>query len=151
MPNESFNQTLEYLVDLLALTEDPWWILGSAAVFLSGRDPGLIGDIDVLLSEADAQRIMSDQGLENLRDGGTPRYRSTIVLRPNLGQLPVELLAGYRIFQNDAWNAIWPSTRVSVTYRGHEVFVPSVEEQISMLEMLGRAKDFDRIRVLQAR
>ncbi|MEL6691663.1 MAG: hypothetical protein AAFQ12_01325 [Pseudomonadota bacterium] len=133
------------------MTEDPWWILGSAAVFLSGHDPGPIGDIDVLLSEADAQRLMSDQGLENLRDGGTPRYRSTIVLRPTLGEMPVELLAGYEVFQNDTWIAIWPTSRVSVTYPDREVFVPSVEEQISMLEMLGRAKDFDRIRAMQAR
>ena len=151
MSHLTLDQTLGRLVRLLSATTDPWWILGSAAVYLKGYDPGLIGDIDALLSEADAQRLMSDNGLDNLRDGGTPRYRSTYVLRPNLGEMPVEILAGYEIFQNDAWTSIWPSTRASILYQDNEIFLPSDEELISTFERLGRAKDLARIRAMTKR
>ena len=147
----TFNQTLERLVHVLTVTEDPWWILGSAAMYLKGYDPGHIGDIDVLLSEADAQRVMSVQALNNDSDGGTPRYRSTYVLRPHLGKVPVELLAGYEIFQNPDWYPVWPLSRIALTYRNNEIFVPSDKELISIFERLGRTKDFDRIRAIQAR
>ena len=151
MWHHTFNQTLERLVRLLNAAQDPWWILGSAAVYLKGRDPGRIGDIDVLLSEADAERVMSDQGLHNLKDGGTPRYRSAYVLKPNVGETPVELLAGYDIFQDNVWRPVWPVSRIAILYRGNEIFVPSDEELISIFERLDRAKDFDRIRAMQAR
>ena len=151
MSHLTFNQTLDRLVHILTVTEDPWWILGSAAIYLKGFDPGQIGDIDVLLSEADAQRVMSDQGLDNNRDGWTGRYRSAYVLRPNLGEMPVELLAGYDIFQDNVWRPVWPLSRIAITYKRNEIFVPSDEELMSIFEQLGRAKDFDRIRAMQAR
>lgn len=146
-----FDQTLERLVSLLKETQDPWWILGSAAVYLKGYDPGDIGDIDVLLSEADAQRLISDQGLDNLRDGGTDRYRSAYVLKPSLGELPVELLAGYEIFHDKAWRSVSPLSRVSISYQGAALFVPSDQDLISIFTQLGRSKDFDRIRAMQRR
>ncbi|GAB5453786.1 MAG: hypothetical protein Hens2KO_00150 [Henriciella sp.] len=151
MPCQSFSQTLERLVRLLAVTKDPWWILGSAAVYLKGYDPGRIGDIDVLLSGADARRVMSDRGLNNQMDGGTQRYRSAYVLKPKLGDMPVELLAGYEIFQNGVWTSVWPVRRTAIAYKDSEVFVPSDEELIAIFEQLGRAKDFDRIRSMQTR
>lgn len=151
MSYHSFNQTLDRLVRLLAVTEDPWWILGSAAVYLRGHDPGHIGDIDVLLSVADAQRIMSDHGLYNQRDGGTPRYRSAYILKPNLGDMRIELLAGYEIHQDGVWTSIRPTSRNSISYNGNVVFVPSDAELISIFEQLGRAKDIVRIRSMQTR
>lgn len=150
MSCHSFNRTLDRLVRLLAVTEDPWWILGSAAVYLKGYDPGHIGDIDVLLSVADARRVVSDHGLANQRDGGTSLYRSAYVLRPNLGEMPVELLAGYEILQDNAWSTVSPVSRNPIFYKGSEVFVPTDDELISIFEQLGRAKDFDRIRAMQA-
>lgn len=147
----TFNQTLERLVCLLTTTKDPWWILGSAAVYLKGYDPGHIGDIDVLVSEADAQRLMSDHGIDNQRDGGTLQFRSAYVLRPSLGEMSVEVLAGYEIFQNDAWSYVLPGTRISISHKKMDVFVPSDEDLISIFERLGRAKDFDRICAMQAR
>ncbi|NQY38857.1 MAG: hypothetical protein HRT80_02030 [Henriciella sp.] len=104
-----------------------------------------------LLSEADAQRVMSDQGLVNHHDGGTQRFRSSYVLRPNLGEMPIELLAGYEIFRADAWSQVWPGSRISIFYENNELFVPSDVELIAIFEGLGRAKDFDRIRAMKAR
>lgn len=146
-----FTQTLGRLVRLLTVTQDPWWVLGSAAVYLKSYDPGRIGDIDVLLSEADAQRLMVENGLDNHRDGGTPRYRSAYILKPELGEMPVELLAGYETYQDNAWSSIWPGSRNLVSFGGNELFVPSDAELISIFKQLGRAKDFDRIRAMRAR
>ena len=151
MPHHSFKQTLKRLAGLLTVTEDPWWILGSAAVYLKGYEPGGIGDIDVLLSEADARRLMSAHGLSNQRDGGTDRYRSVYVLKPNLGEMPVELLAEYEILHDNVWCPVRPLSRAFVSYQGDAFFVPSDEELISIFAQLGRPKDFDRIRAMQRR
>ena len=145
------SQTLERLAEFLSVTQDPWWILGSMAVFLKGYDPGRIGDIDVLVSEGDAARLMSHHGLANDKDGGTSRYRSNYVLQPILGDLPIDLLAGYEIFYGETWRPIEPKSHQQVTYDGITFYVLADEELIALFEMLGRAKDLDRIRAMQTR
>jgi hypothetical protein len=47
-------ETLARVADALAEARQPWWIIGSAAVALHGADV-TVGDVDVLLGEADAR------------------------------------------------------------------------------------------------
>ena len=148
---DSLTQTLLKLAQCLSQTEDPWWVLGSAAVFLKGYDPGQVGDIDVLVSERDAAKLMSRHGWSNDKDGGTERYRSGYVLRPDLGALPVEILANYEIMTRQTWKPVWPASRFKVMHKGCAFYVPSDENLVEIFERLARPKDFDRIRAMQGR
>lgn len=146
---DSLTQTLLKLAHYLSKVEDPWWILGSAAVYLKGYDPGRIGDVDVLVSERDAVKLMSRHGWSNDKDGGTERYRSGYVLRPDLGALPVEILANYEILSRQTWKPVCPATRHQVMHKGCAFYVPSDENLVEIFERLARPKDFDRIREMQ--
>jgi hypothetical protein len=148
---DSLTQTLLKLAQCLSQVEDPWWILGSAAVYLKGYDPGQVGDIDVLVSAQDAAKLMSRYGWGNDKDGGIERYRSGYFLRPNLGGQPVEILANYEILTRQKWEPVRPKSRLQVMHFGRAFYVPSDAELVEIFERLARPKDFDRIRAMQAR
>nr|WP_070961368.1 hypothetical protein [Hyphomonas sp. Mor2] len=143
-PN-ALRRIAEFLID----TSDPWWVLGSTAMALIGVDPGEIRDVDLLVSERDAQTLMRKHDLENQADGGTRGFRSSHILKPNLIDRPVEILSGYQIYQDGAWVLVEPSSRLSVRVGASTVFVPDREEQISLLQRLGRPKDLARLALFE--
>lgn len=136
---------LRRVAAFLSSTTDPWWVLGSAAMALSGIDPGGIRDVDVLVSKRDAKALMARYALKNSADGGTERYRSAIFLMLDLGERRVEIMAGYEIRAGDRWERVEPGTRDPVKIDEAVLFVPSVEDQIAILRQLGRPKDLARL------
>ncbi len=137
---------LQATADFLSDTDDPWWVLGSAAMALIGVDPGEVRDIDVLVSPRDAQALMRVHGLTNQADGGTHRFRSHYFLQPNLGDIPVEVMSGYQIFESGSWLPVAPASRLAVTVGEATAFVPDRADQIDLLKRLGRPKDLNRLR-----
>ncbi len=145
MLSDLHQMTLQQVADLLADTQDPWWVLGSAAMALIGGDPGEVGDIDVLVSGRDAEALMQAFALTNQADGGTPQFRSDYYLVPQLGALRVEIMAGYQICCGDAWQPVTPASRQAVTVGPATLLVPDRQEQIELLQRLGRPKDLARL------
>ena len=136
------------VASLLSGAQDPWWIIGSASVALKGYSAGQIADIDVLVSPADADRLMARHGLDNLQDGGTARYRSSHFLRPIVGEVPVEIMAGYEIFRDHEWRPVWPPSRERIRVGRVDIFAPSDADLIDILKRLERAKDLARIQAM---
>ncbi|MDJ0920826.1 MAG: hypothetical protein QNI84_06830 [Henriciella sp.] len=151
MLNADLIATLGQLSAFLDHTEDPWWVLGSAAVALKGYNPQGVRDVDVLVSERDAEALIKRWGIRNQRDGGTATYRSRYFLLPKLGALRVEIMAGYEIVCDDTWQAVQPTSRTRIDVEGMPVFVPSDEDLISLFQMLGREKDLMRISAMRQR
>ncbi len=138
------------LAAFLEDTSDPWWILGSAAVALSGVNPGGVRDIDVLVSLQDARRLMETKALPNEVDGGGALFRSEIFLRPEIGDVPVEIMANYVIREEGGWWPVKLQTREAVSVCGTTVYVPELGEQAMLLQRLGRPKDLRRLACLRA-
>ncbi len=138
--------TLRRVAVFLAETRDPWWIVGSVAMALIDIDPGDIRDIDVLVSEQDADGLMRRHGLDNAVDGGTDRFKSNILLYPPLGPVSVEVMGNYRIRQGETWHLVKPQTRQKVVLDGIDLFVPDRSEQAQLLQRLGRPKDLQRLK-----
>jgi hypothetical protein len=126
--------------------EDDWWIIGSAAAALSGADLGAVGDVDLLLSERDARRLL-DLWAGARRSDAAPdvKFRSAVFARFEATPLPVEAFGGFEMKIRGRWRAVLPLTREA---RG-EVFTPSVAEQIALLQAMGRDKDGARIAALK--
>lgn len=141
--------TLKRISEFLSECVDPWWIIGSAAIALIEIDPGEVRDIDVLISPRDSARLMRAHQLEDQADGGTDRYRSDSVLRPELGNVPVEFLSNYFIKAKEQWIQLAPKTQTSVNLDGATVFVPDTKEQVEILLRLGRQKDLRRVELIQ--
>lgn len=143
-------ETLKNTSRFLAASEDPWWILGSSAIALCGIDPQIIRDIDVVISPQDARRLMKRYDLSNQADGGNHLFRSEIVLRPQLGPIPLEILSNYEIRERGTWTLLTLNTRKTVEVEGATLFVPELDEQIEILTKLGREKDLQRIALIRS-
>lgn len=137
---------LRRITEFLSETADPWWVLGSAAMALIGVDPGEIRDIDVLVSASDAEALMTAYSLPNEADGGTEGFRSTYFLKPDLGDVPVEVMGGYQIRTAGLWTPVEPLSRQRITIDNAVVYIPNRKEQIEILKQLGRPKDLARLK-----
>jgi hypothetical protein len=137
---------LQRVADFLSETADPWWVLGSAAMALIGVDPGEIRDIDVLVSASDAEALMTTYSLPNEADGGTEGFRSTYFLKPDLGDVPVEVMGGYQIRTGGLWTPVEPLSRQRITIDNAKIYIPNRNEQIEILKQLGRPKDLARLK-----
>lgn len=132
----------------MADARDDWWIIGSAAVALHGRDPGGIADIDVLLSEADATALLEPRGILPQQPSGTDLFRSRFFAHWDGTPLPTEFMAGFELCEGGKWTPIWPRTREAVDVDGAALFVPSREELKDILVRFGRGKDLARATLL---
>lgn len=127
---------------------DEWWIIGSAAAALSGADIAVVRDVDLLLSEADAGRLLKRwAGAPSSAATPDAQFRSKIFARFEQTPLAVEAFGGFEMKVRQGWRAVTPLTREP---RGG-VFTPSVAEQIAILEAMGRDKDRARIAALRRR
>jgi hypothetical protein len=136
--------------NLMKAAHDPWWIISSAAVALHGADAGNVGDVDVVLSVSDAQRLLPPLGLELRRGSDHPDFRSDIFGTWTGQPLDIEFMAGFCHRSGDRWSPIQPKTREAIVLGDLAVFVPSRVELLQILRSFGRPKDMERAARLEA-
>ncbi len=142
--------TLDQLSPHFTLLADPWWLFGSAAMALHGARPLAIGDVDLLISRSDAPRLLGRLGLALAPGSQSDRFRSDVFACWRTAPLPVEILAGFHVRTGNTWDEIRPATRLPVRLASGTVYVPDVPELIWLCRRFGRAKDLERIRLLEA-
>lgn len=148
--NPALSASLKTIGNVMVEAHDPWWIIASAAVALHGADPSHVADVDVLLSIADARRILPAIGIE-LRPGSPhAAFRSSIFGTWTGTTLPVEFMADFQRQSGEAWLPVRPATRQSVEVESAVVFVPERMELQAMLAAFGRPKDIERAQKLAA-
>jgi hypothetical protein len=138
--------------DLHRHCRDPWIVIGSAAAYLAGAAV-TVADLDVLTSVRDAQAMAGHwQAQRDLEytPADSPRFRSHFLARFHFGGLPVEVMGGLEVSGADGWMPvrIGASTRVDID--GLSVPIPTVAEQIRVLQSFARPKDFQRVALLKA-
>lgn len=122
---------------------DPWWLIGSAALHVSGVPDIAVHDIDVLVTDADATRLLA-HWRERIDAAFEPER--TDLFRSRFGRiggfaLPVEVMGDLELFRDGAWRMVWPADRDMVEWCGLTVPVPSLAAQCAILESFGRPKD----------
>ena len=142
--------SLPAIASTMAVAEDRWWIIGSAAVALHGADLTDVRDVDIVLSIADAARILSHLGIAPDAGAGHPDFRSRIFATWGGAALPVEFMADFHCRSRDRWLPVQPTTRIAISGEGWTVFVPDKDELGAILAMFGRPKDIERRRRLTA-
>ncbi|WP_375428054.1 hypothetical protein [uncultured Sphingomonas sp.] len=146
----ALSTSLNAIGNIMVQTHDPWWIIASAAVALHGANPGHVADIDVLLSVADARRILPTIGIEPRQGSAHAAFRSSIFGTWTGTALPVEFMADFHRRSGEAWLPVQPAARQSVEVEGVVVFVPDRAELQAMLAAFGRPKDMERAQSLAA-
>ena len=144
-------ETLEQLApDLETLTED-WWLIGSAALVLSGVEPG--GDRRRRHPDDACRRGAfwpGGGGSEGHAPGPSERFRSEVFFRRSDTPLPVDVMAGFEVSTADGWTPVRPRTRVALNWRGGRYFAPSQRELLDILALFGRPQDRERAALLNA-
>jgi hypothetical protein len=138
-------QALASLLNIASEIHDPWWIIGGAATALLTGNITDVHDIDVLLSPADARRLIAILELPDGTDGGSSRFRSDVYATWTAPPVPIDLLGGFQVKAGDHWTPVAPKTRQPFQTPAGTVFLPSVEEQVEITKLLGRRRDFERI------
>ncbi|HEV7277545.1 MAG TPA: hypothetical protein VGN80_14770 [Devosiaceae bacterium] len=87
--------------------------------------------------------------LPDKTDGGTERFRSEVYATWMVPSVPIDLLGGFHVKVNGRWTPIRPKTREPTVTPVGTVFLPSVEEHIAITRLLGRPRDFQRIRAIR--
>lgn len=143
-------QTFYRVSELATAARDPWWIFGGAAAVLCGAEDVEAHDVDVLMSPHDARRVLISQGIDNLGDGGTDRFRSEVYGKLNNAPLPIDVLAGFEVKQAGTWVPVNFSVPLRINLATGPVFIPKIEELIALFRLCGRPKDIDRVDRLEA-
>lgn len=97
MLSAELRETLVMLADAMRDARDPWWVISSAAVALHGVTPIQVGDVDVLMSVSDAQRLMERLGVAPVDDAASPMFRSALFGRWEVPPLLVEIMADFHV------------------------------------------------------
>ncbi|WP_114240091.1 hypothetical protein [Dyella sp. C9] len=130
---------------------EPWCVIGSAAALLVGASVS-VADVDVLASRADAERLMAlwaDRREATHEPADGHRFRSYFA-RFRFPGLPVEVMGGLELDQGDGWKPVVAGKLSLAGLNGLAVPVPSIEDQIRILESFGREKDLARAKTLRA-
>jgi hypothetical protein len=136
---------LDAALELVAAASDDWWLIGSAAMVLHGASDLQVGDVDLLMSAADAERVRQALQLPNLADGASPQFRSEVFLRIDAASAPIEIMGGFEFRTTDGWSRLEPATREPVAWRGAALYVPALDELIRITRAFGRPKDMQRV------
>lgn len=136
--------------DLRRHCRDPWWVIGSAAARLLGAEV-TVGDIDLLTSARDADLLAGYWQAHrdaNHIPADDDRFRShfTRFLFPGL---PVELMGGLESWRESGWEPVQIAEAAVVNFAGLALPVPTLAEQIRLLERFGRPKDQRRAALLK--
>lgn len=126
-----------------------WWIVGSAAMALSGVEGVEPEDVDMLGSKATMMRFLHRWRIAP----GVPRPGSRFRSYPyerisRAGCLPIETMGDLHVDADGAWVPVRPRTRVPVEIGGHRVYVPSLDEQAEILRLFGRPKDLAKAKLI---
>jgi hypothetical protein len=137
------------VADAAREARDRWWVIGSAAMALHGAAVQ-VGDIDLLMSRADAARLLELHGRVPMAGSKHDKFRSEVFGRLELSGYTVEVMGGFHVHDGAEWREVRPQSRIALRVGSAELFVPSVAELIEMCRLFGRAKDAERERLLRA-
>lgn len=131
------------LPELMRTFRDPWWIIGSAAMVLADIPNVAPQDIDVLCSRRDALQLREawiDHVDAAYRPADETRFRSAFARFVHL-PMPVEVMGGLELMTATGWRPVQVHDDLRLDVAGHEVRVPTLDEQRRILLAFGREKD----------
>ncbi|WP_343124517.1 hypothetical protein [Rhodanobacter sp. C01] len=111
-----------------------------------------MADLDVLTSTRDAEVLIYEWRLRR-DDTRTPadveRFRSCYA-RFHFPGLPVEVMGGLELFGESGWMRVQVGETGTVDMDGLAVTIPSIGEQLRIMESFGRPKDLRRAALLKS-
>jgi hypothetical protein len=132
-----------------ATLRDDWWIIGSAAIALTGVDIEVL-DVDLLVSERDAQALLGSWAAPKTTTSGQDCFRA--VSGEHAGTpIPIQVMGRLEVHMDDQWVPVSPTTRVRIDLPDGAVHVPDPDDLLALLLMFRRPQDLVRAEMLLRR
>lgn len=128
---------------------DDWWIIGSAAIALTGVDIEVL-DVDLLVSERDARSLIGTWARPKTSPDGADRFRS-VSAEHTATPIPIALMGRLEVHNGEEWLAVRPTTRIGIDLSVGRVFIPDPDDLLALLLMFRRPQDLVRAEMLLRR
>jgi hypothetical protein len=133
------------LGDLMETQSEPWWIIGSTAMVLAGIKSIVPDDIDVVGSSALLADMMTRAGAVAPETKSHAQFRSLPYGRiPVIGGTEIEVMGDLEVCISGQWQRLTLKSRCEVKVGGVCLYVPTLEEQMSVFRLFGRPKDISK-------
>lgn len=146
---------LAVLLDRLAPDLDellePWVVIGSAALVISGAAAPHCADLDILTTEAGAERLealWADWRQGHYAPDPKGPFRSRFS-RYDFAPGFVEVMGNLRVLKARTWRPVEVREVVRFEFEGRHWPAPSHAEQVRILKLFGRDKDLERVSLIQ--
>lgn len=127
--------------DLQTLKENSF-VIGSCALILSGLPIGETSDLDLLVSQQDAEQLKLIWG-DQLRKNYTPTdahlFQSNFG-RFDFGELDIEIMGDLKVFNNE-WKPVQIKDWIEFPVGEYKIKIPTLREQMRIFYLFGRDKD----------
>ena len=126
-----------------------WWIIGSAALALSGIDVEP-RDIDVFAASDVMEAVRATLGVAAM-PSSSDRFRSDpyFQFHPEAG-VEIDFMGGLQVWSESEWISLHIESKCPVTCGSGTLFVPNLDDQVCILRLFGRPKDLARIALIEA-
>lgn len=148
---ERINQTLAFIADELKEVAPYSCIIGASAMILHGYEIGDTADIDILTTSegSDKLQLSLKEYMET-----APLTKENELFRSNFArfQLPlmdVEVMGELQVCKDKEWRPVFIEEYTTLHIENVAIRIPTLKEQIRVLSLFGREKDYRRINQLR--
>lgn len=146
--DERLEKSLSHLVTMMTGAREPWWIIGSTAMVLSGVEGIHPDDVDVV---ADGKMLQRIAGVPESEPKPHEKFRSNPYTRIKVaGGMDIEFQGDLALWENNKWTQLSFCSRIETRINDILLYVPSLDEQLLIFRRFGRAKDLAKARILEA-
>jgi len=151
MIKDKIIRTLSEAASGLKLLDDGFFVIGASAIILSGTDIGNTGDIDIIVSSHDAdklKKIWKDKIESN------PQLKDSDLFKSNFGrykflEMDIEIIGDLLIFRDGRWTEVKVQEYTLTDINGLSVKIPTIKDQERILQLFGREKDMVRLELIK--
>ncbi len=127
----------------LQILKDNYFVIGSCALVLSGISIKKTSDLDLLVSNEDAEQLKlmwASRRRENYSPSDQHLFRSNFA-RFYFDELDVEVMGGLEVFRNNGWMQLRNENCLEISIGEQKIKIPTLEEQKQIFYFFGREKD----------
>jgi hypothetical protein len=130
--------------------QDEFFVIGAAALIISGIPINDTMDIDLLTSSRDADKLKvlwKDRRL-NYKPSEITRFKSNFA-RFQFDFLDVEVMGDLEVYSEGQWCKVTVNDFKLFPLNDSQIKVPTLGEQVRILQLFGRQKDKDKIGLIR--
>jgi hypothetical protein len=130
--------------------KDDYYIIGATALILSGIEIENTNDIDIVVSERDAEWLKSEWKNKkiNISPDASILFRSNYS-RYQFSDIEIEILGSLEVNKDNNWTPLLIKDFTIYEKTGFQVKIPTRIELVRILNFFGRKKDLERLKLIQ--